>query len=383
MPAFCAQCGSAMGAGARFCGQCGTAIFQPGEDQDRASPNSVMPAVPVVLSIALALFVVAAVILGFMWWTNRDDEASQSTTANASDELGPSGEEVDTVVPATSPSGTGRVDLSVYVGKYPTDVSGGGDLVNGLEFNAHPAVRRAVASAAGSSRITNFLLDPPGPIGPIEAQRGYVISGACEAHNCNGQNASLVITPDGERAQVCYFNDAESSLARWYADGRQVRTTAYCPGYDGSGEVRLDREFIMRPPRGVSNEVALDPDDSGAVAADSTPPRLTPINGATANQCRWSLDQRGSVIVAYQGQANGWRMGINNKTIIFDFSDFTYDPLSGANIFRSRNRSIFVRATPLRRITTPQHDIDELSISVAIDGSTTSTVGYRLCPEGD
>jgi hypothetical protein len=122
---------------------------------------------------------------------------------------------------------------------------------------------------------------------------------------------------------------------------------------------------------------------SVVLAAGSPPPRLTPLKGASVNQCRWSLDQRGSVIVAYQGQGNGWRMGVNGRTIVFAFSDFTYDPVSGANIFRSKDRSIFVRATPVRRISTVHRDMDVLSIAVSIGGSTATTVGYRLCPAGD
>ncbi len=122
---------------------------------------------------------------------------------------------------------------------------------------------------------------------------------------------------------------------------------------------------------------------SGATAAPSRQPRLTQIRGSTVNQCRWSLDERGSVVVAYQGQGNAWRMGINGQTIIFAFKDFTYDPVSAANIFRTRDRKIFVRATPVRAIRTLQHDVDVMSITVVIGSATTTTIGYRACPAGD
>ena len=112
--------------------------------------------------------------------------------------------------------------------------------------------------------------------------------------------------------------------------------------------------------------------------------QLTPLTGTHKNTCVWALDQRRSVVVfANDLRGNGSRLGVNGRTYSFTFNEFTYDSVTGANIFRSRDRKLFVRATPTRRITTGNDDIDVLSISVAMDGIKSTVTGYRFCPSGD
>lgn len=119
-------------------------------------------------------------------------------------------------------------------------------------------------------------------------------------------------------------------------------------------------------------------------AASGQKIQLTSLRGATANTCIWSLDQNRRVIVwAGDGPANGFRMGIDGKTHTFRFNEFTYDPTTGANILRSRDRKIFVRATPSGRITRRDYDLDILSIAVSLNGKNANFTGYRSCPAGD
>ena len=119
-------------------------------------------------------------------------------------------------------------------------------------------------------------------------------------------------------------------------------------------------------------------------AASGPQIRLTPLRDASVNTCVWSLDQNRRVIVwAGDVRGNGFRMGINGRTYIFSFNEFTYDPTTGANILRSRDRKIFVRATPNGSITRRDYELDILSISVSVNGTNANFTGYRYCPPGD
>lgn len=121
-----------------------------------------------------------------------------------------------------------------------------------------------------------------------------------------------------------------------------------------------------------------------AQAATAAQIRLTPLAGASVNTCIWSLDQsRTKIIWAGDVRGNGFRMGINGRTYIFSLNEFTYDPTTGANILRTRDRKIFVRATPAGSISRRDYDLDIMSISVAMNGANATFTGYRSCPPGD
>lgn len=262
---------------------------------------------------------------------------------------------------------TENVDLSVFVGKYPKEVMGKRDLVLGTAFNDHPAVKRAVAKAAGDVRVTKFILDPPGPINPIVMQRGFLISGACEAHNCDGQNATLVITANAASAQICYYNRDRASQAAWYMDGRLVRHTAHCPGYDGSGVVRLGSDFSMRP----------------ATVPSRTTWGLTPIQRTLEGPgCALYTDRQRRVLVG-EGEfsdSRTWKIGLNGISRQFRAVASTHS-MEG---LVSKDGSITINITKQHTIqesSDPNHpfDLSRVSVNITSANRTRTTPAYMFC----
>lgn len=103
--------------------------------------------------------------------------------------------------------------LSAYVGKYPFDK------VQGIAFTRHPVVVRQVQAAVQSSAIQSRVLDPDSTAGSIARQGDFIVSWACEPHNCGFHHWSIVLTGSGRKAAVCYYNEDLTAGARWFVDG--------------------------------------------------------------------------------------------------------------------------------------------------------------------
>lgn len=89
------------------------------------------------------------------------------------------------------------------------------DKIAGLSFIARPAVKTAVRAAAPST-IYAIVLDPNSTSAPIEGSGNYLLSWACEPHNCGAHQWTLAIKSDGSKVAVCYYNEDLSDGARWF-----------------------------------------------------------------------------------------------------------------------------------------------------------------------
>lgn len=102
-------------------------------------------------------------------------------------------------------------DLGLYNGKYPFD------RVRGVTFLAHPAVRRAVASAVSDGRIRRMVLGNA-TSGPIDVGSGFAYAWGCQPHNCP-HNWGILVGRRSQASAVCYTPDG-SGRAHWYRGGR-------------------------------------------------------------------------------------------------------------------------------------------------------------------
>jgi hypothetical protein len=117
--------------------------------------------------------------------------------------------------------------LARYVDMHPREVEGG------RSFLGEPVVRQAIAASVRDASVRNFIFHSDGPDAPIAKTRGgRLIAWGCEAHNCGFHNWAVSITPDGARAEVCYYHDDErpDGSATWYLPrGRTVKRAGNCP----------------------------------------------------------------------------------------------------------------------------------------------------------
>lgn len=133
-----------------------------------------------------------------------------------------------TPTPAASPApvAAAAVDLSGYAGHYPADK------VGGTAFFDQPAVRAAVAATGAPQTARTFVFAQDGPQTPITLRAGRLIAWQCEAHNCDAHNAALLIAPDGDAAELCYFDADAGGPPRWFTRGRVEAKTESCPSGD-------------------------------------------------------------------------------------------------------------------------------------------------------
>lgn len=111
--------------------------------------------------------------------------------------------------------------LSEYMDQYPFDA------VQGMSFLNHPVVRRAVENAAPTDRIRARILEP-GVAGPIAMSSLFILSSACEAHNCGSHNWSILIGRTVPVHVVCYKLEGRNAV--WYRHGRQILSgSGRCP----------------------------------------------------------------------------------------------------------------------------------------------------------
>lgn len=106
--------------------------------------------------------------------------------------------------------------IAAYVGKYPFDK------VRGMAFTQHPVVVRAVKAALLGAIFQSRVLDPDSTSGPIVRQGDFIVSWACEPHNCGFHQWAIVLTGSARKAAVCYYNEDLSEGARWFIDGSVV-----------------------------------------------------------------------------------------------------------------------------------------------------------------
>lgn len=128
--------------------------------------------------------------------------------------------------PAPTASAAPRVDLSRYAGSYPTEAVAGG-----TSFLRDPAVRAAVAAVVPDATLRARVLDADVTATPIATVDGRLLAFACEPHNCGPHNWAVAVSPDGQRAAVCYY-DEDRRIARWYPDGAAPPPSSGCPSGD-------------------------------------------------------------------------------------------------------------------------------------------------------
>lgn len=129
--------------------------------------------------------------------------------------------------------GRARVDLSLYVGKYPFDV------VNGHRFLDHPAVKAAIAAAVPDPKqraAVVFEDDGLGlPIVRVDGGRILAWGGAKRAED--RYNWAVVIAPDGSKPEVCIYDGVgygeDFQSAQWFEPGRPgIMKQGSCPSAD-------------------------------------------------------------------------------------------------------------------------------------------------------
>lgn len=129
--------------------------------------------------------------------------------------------------------GRARVDLSLYVGKYPFDV------VNGHRFLDHPAVKAAIAAAVPDAKqraAVVFEDDGLGlPIVRVDGGRILAWGGAKRAED--RYNWAVVIAPDGSKPEVCIYDGVgygeDFQSAQWFEPGRPgIMKQGSCPSAD-------------------------------------------------------------------------------------------------------------------------------------------------------
>ena len=127
--------------------------------------------------------------------------------------------------------GQGHADaLTAYVGHYP------GDAVDGVGFYDRTEVARALNDAVGDVRVRRRFLDREAVTVPIfRTADGRIAAHGCVAHDCGDTDWTLVLAPDGTRAEACY-HDAETmgDRSRWFAANRvPVLRPGDCPQEQG------------------------------------------------------------------------------------------------------------------------------------------------------
>lgn len=122
-----------------------------------------------------------------------------------------------------APPAPPAVDLSRYVGEYPTE-----KLADAPGFLQHPAVRDAVAAVVTDAAVRTRVLDADVTATPIVRYEGRLLAFGCEPHNCGPHNWAVAITPDARAAAVCYY-DQDARIARWYPDGAMPPPSSGCP----------------------------------------------------------------------------------------------------------------------------------------------------------
>ncbi|SKB89182.1 hypothetical protein [Sphingopyxis flava] len=114
---------------------------------------------------------------------------------------------------AAAPSSAPQADtgLQAYVDHFPFDV------VNGVAWNDHPAVKAGLAKTVTNAEIRRTIETLAGPSAPIERHEGKLMSWACEAHNCGPHQWSVLIDPSNGATDVCYYNESvNGSRAHWF-----------------------------------------------------------------------------------------------------------------------------------------------------------------------
>lgn len=126
--------------------------------------------------------------------------------------------------PAAPAASEGR--LSRFVGRHPSEA------VGGVRFLDDPAVRAAVAATVADAGVRDFVFNYNGPDAPIVMKDGRILAWGCERHNCGYHNWSVAITPDGAKADVCFYDNDDSAdgPATWrLSDGRTEQRPGNCP----------------------------------------------------------------------------------------------------------------------------------------------------------
>jgi hypothetical protein len=131
------------------------------------------------------------------------------------------------IVPKTAPAAARLTGfLARYVDMRPREME------DGRSFLGEPSVRRAVAANVRDAGVRDFIFHYNGPDAPIAAKNGRILAWGCEVRNCGFHNWSVSITPDGSRAEICYYEDDErpDGSATWYLPGgRTVKRDGNCP----------------------------------------------------------------------------------------------------------------------------------------------------------
>jgi hypothetical protein len=124
---------------------------------------------------------------------------------------------------------------------------------------------------------------------------------------------------------------------------------------------------------------------SGGVSARPGPaqsptiprPTLTPVAGASTEDCYISLNSNGRPIVG-DSVNEGWRFGVNGTVITFNQRDSEYDSRSGAYTARSTDHTVSVRILP-----GPNSHPEAVNLRVQANGTDRSFRAFRFCPFAD
>ena len=159
------------------------------------------------------------------------EEATENDTTPVKNLVAAHNGGVVRIRPVNNPAGPVRVAasgaLSRYVDMHPREVE------DGRSFLGEPAVRQAIAASVRDAGVRNFIFHYDGPDAPIaRTKAGRILAWGCEAHNCGYHNWAVSITPDGARAEVCYYHDDDrpDGSATWYSrGGRTAKRAGNCP----------------------------------------------------------------------------------------------------------------------------------------------------------
>ena len=121
-----------------------------------------------------------------------------------------------------------RIDLTPYIGKYPSEA------VNGHRFLDNPAVKAAIKVAVPDAKQRAAI--EPGelevPIVKVKGGRLLVWGGAKRAED--RYNWAVVIAPDGSKPEVCIYDglgyDEDFQSSQWFEPKRpSIMKQGKCP----------------------------------------------------------------------------------------------------------------------------------------------------------
>lgn len=163
-----------------------------------------------------AAIILAALVLAGCGGGTSEDADREAMAANFTPPV--------TARPTPLPGQAHSQPLTAYVGHYPNEA------VSGVTFYNRTEVADALNRAVGDQAVRSRIVATDAVSTPIVLTGGRLLAHGCEPHNCGDHDWTLLVTPDGEKAEACH-HDAETmgNTSRWYRGGAPETRPGDCP----------------------------------------------------------------------------------------------------------------------------------------------------------